>query len=132
MRFALDGGPKPRELTPVGPKELLVREGTTRYTFSPATKSKPAQLVRRAEGEAPQTFVRFDRVSTLGAQALAEYAGRYGSDELPRDVEMSVRGGALIAGPWGAQPWSSDGTAQPLEPLTRDTFVLFGIGAFGW
>jgi len=48
---------------------------------------------------------------------LPQYAGRYGSDELTRDVQIVVDGGKLLFGPWGNAPGS-----EPLEPTARDAF----------
>ena len=54
---------------------------------------------------------------------LARYAGRYGSDELTRDVQLTVGGGALFFGPWGGTPG-----AEPLEPVAHDAFRRGHIG----
>ena len=55
---------------------------------------------------------------------LAEYAGRYGSDELTRDVQIVVDGEKLLLGPWGSTPG-----AEPLLPTARDTFQRGGLTA---
>ena len=51
------------------------------------------------------------------ASALAEYVGRYTSDEILQDKELSVRDGALVLGTYGR----TRGTT-PLSPVQRDVW----------
>src|SRR5262249_7689023 len=75
----------------------------------------------QAPHDKPMTFERFEPAS-LEAAKLAEYAGRYTSDELTRDTEFGVVDGALSFGPWGKP------LAARLRPVTRDVFLAPGIG----
>src|SRR6185312_17361868 len=60
LHFALAGGPPPRELVPVGTRELFVKGADTRYTFEPASGKRPAHLVRRPAHAPADTFERFE------------------------------------------------------------------------
>ncbi len=54
----------------------------------------------------------------LPAAKLEEYAGRYGSDELARDLEILVRDGHLVRRAWGGRL-----AKTPLVPLAPDVFA---------
>jgi hypothetical protein len=82
----------------------------------------PARLLRKAADGPPGTFARIAPIGSVPAAKLAEYAGRYGSDELPRDIVLAVKDGKLRIGPFGAG--LSD---EPFVPLAADVFVLGGV-----
>ncbi len=119
MRFALEGGPEARELVPVGPRELVVKGFDTRYAYEPAHGKVPAHLVRKSSEGPADTFVRFDPVSAVPPAKVAEYAGRYGSDESARDLQMVVKDGKLFIGSW-AGPLAP----VPLRPIAADVFLI--------
>jgi hypothetical protein len=115
LGFALQGGMR-RALDIQDARHFSVHGGTGRYEFVPAAGGKPARLLRTADGKT-LTFERFDPL-TPSAAALADYAGRYGSDEVPRDMAVVVDNGALHLAPWGrALRWT-------LVPLQRDIFTI--------
>jgi CubicO group peptidase (beta-lactamase class C family) len=110
-----------RELVPVGPGDLVVKGGRTHYAYQPAQGKQPARLVRTAKTELARTFVRVDPVDRV--DNLAEYAGRYGSDELAHDIEIRIEDGHLIMAALGG---ATLGTA--FTPLSRDLFVSQDAG----
>jgi CubicO group peptidase (beta-lactamase class C family) len=120
MRYPNTTRPE-RELVPVGPGDLVVAGGQTHYAYEPAVGKRPAQLVRTTKVGLPQTFARAEPVAQR--QKLAEYAGRYGSDELAHDVEIRVEDGRLVVAAVG-------GAARrpPLAPVARDFFAVDDIG----
>lgn len=115
--------PRPaRELIPVGRGDLLVKGRRTHYTYEGAKGQKAVRLVRVSSGgEAPQVFVRSEPVDKV--EKLTEYAGRFGSDELPRDLEIRIDGSRLVAGPPGGAPRTA-----PFTPVARDLFVTDDVG----
>jgi hypothetical protein len=64
--------------------------------------------------------LRYDRFEpiAIAASVLAEYAGRYTSDEVLQDKEIAVRDGGLVFGTWGRARG-----ATPLSPVKRDLFA---------
>jgi len=122
MRVALEGGPESPELVPIAPRELVVKGLDTRYTFEPAEGKRPARLVRRAGHAQADTFVRFDPIASVPAEKLADYAGRYGSDEILRDMAIVAKDGKLFVGSWGGAL-----AREPLRPLLADVFVIAGV-----
>jgi CubicO group peptidase (beta-lactamase class C family) len=111
----------PRELVRVGPREFSVKGGHTRYAYEPAKGRDPARLVRHASADVPRTFLRLDPVDRVAN--LAEYTGRYGSDELAHDIEVRVEGGLLVMGAVGG---ATRGT--PFTPVARDLFESEDVG----
>ena len=112
---------RPRELVPAGPGDLLVKGGHAHYRYEPATGTRAAQLVRVSKTEQSRTFVRtavVDRVDDL-----AQYAGRFGSDELARDLEIRVEDGHLVQAPLGGAALRT-----PLLPVARDLFAMEDVG----
>jgi CubicO group peptidase (beta-lactamase class C family) len=71
-----------------------------------------------AQAPGAATTGRTAPVASVRPAKLAEYAGRYGSDELTRDVAIVVEDGTLHFGPWGGTP-----EKEPLEPTARDVFL---------
>ncbi len=106
-----DASAKPSELAEQVARVLLP---ATETPTSPA----PATAVT-APAPSPAATGPFE----VKPAELAQYAGRYGSDEVTRDVQILLDGGKLFFGPWGSAPG-----AQPLEPLARDTFRRGPIG----
>jgi CubicO group peptidase (beta-lactamase class C family) len=108
-----------RELVPVGPGDLAVKGGRmpVHYVYEPKKGKRPAQLLRTTKTGLPQTFVRADPFEQV--HGLAEYAGRYGSDELAHDVEIRLEDGHLVVAAVG-------GAARrpPLVPVARDFFEV--------
>jgi CubicO group peptidase (beta-lactamase class C family) len=113
--------PRARELVPAGPGDLLVKGGRTHYRYEPGAGARPAQLVRTAGHDTPRTFVRVDPVTKV--DDLAQYAGRYGSDELARDLEIRVEDGHLVDG-----PVAGAALLDPLVPVARDLFATEDAG----
>jgi hypothetical protein len=105
----------PRELVPIGPGDLVVKGGRTHYAYQPAQGKQPARLTRQSKTDAPRTFVRVDRIDRV--DNLAEYTGRYGSDELAHDIEIRIEDGHLIMAAVGG---ATRGT--PFTPVARDLF----------
>jgi hypothetical protein len=118
----------PRELVPVGQGELQVKGGTTRYRFTPADGKRPARITRLAKSEMPLELVRDELIDR--ADRLADYAGFYGSAELPHDLEIRVEDGSLVAGPIGGAA-----RTRAFEPVARDFFLAGHAGetdTIGW
>jgi hypothetical protein len=122
MRYPHTTHPE-KVLVPAGPGDLVVTSGQyrTHYAYEPQKGKRPARLLRTTETQLPQTFVRADAVDR--AQDLAEYAGRYGSDELARDVEIRVEDGHLVEG-----PVAGAALLLPFTPVARDLFVSDDVG----
>ena len=121
MRTQIQGnGGQP--LSHVAPSDFVV--GQTRYSFAPANGSDPAKVVRKGSDGPATTFLKVDPMPPLEAPELAEYAGRYQSDELARDVELVVVGSKLFLRSFGG----SLGNSPPLEPIDNDYFIVAGIG----
>jgi hypothetical protein len=113
------------QLEPMGPKTsywfesprtLVSTESTARLQFEPATGSSPARIVRHIERQAPTTLLRFEPVKPASS-VLDGYAGRYVSEEIPRELHITVVDGKLRIGTWGRAP-----APEPLGALTRDVF----------
>jgi hypothetical protein len=122
MRYSGASSQRPRELIPAGRGDLLIKGGHTHYVYEGASGRRPARLVRSTNtGEAPHAFVRSPLIDKV--DALAGYAGRYGSDELAHDLEIRVEGGSLVAGAVAG----ATGTA-PFQPVARDLFATPEIG----
>lgn len=108
------------ELIPVGPGELAVKGSpSTRLTLAPAAGKVPARLLRRMAGGPVDAFTRIEPVESVPPSALRAYAGRYGSDEVTRDIVIVVKDGKLQWGPLGRAP-----SREPLQPVARDVFLL--------
>jgi CubicO group peptidase (beta-lactamase class C family) len=120
MRYPYSTRPS-RELVPAGPGDLLVKGRHTHYAYEPAKGKRAARLVRLSKGGAPQVFVRAEPVDRV--EKLAEYAGRFGSDELAHDLQIAVEGGHLVAGPVGGAP-----RGAPFTPVARDLFATDDVG----
>jgi CubicO group peptidase (beta-lactamase class C family) len=124
LRTTLHDGPPARELVAIGPSELAYRENRqTRFTFEPAKASAPARIVMHPMASHDETYVRFEPVETVPPATLAEYVGRYGSDEFARDVQVVVKDGKLFVSAWGGAPGS-----EPLQPIARDVFLQANTG----
>jgi CubicO group peptidase (beta-lactamase class C family) len=89
----------------------------TRYTVEPASGHTPARLVRFPREGEPQTLERVEPF-VPDAKALQEYVGRYGTEEIPRDVEIILLEGKLYTRRWGRTP-----DRKALEPVVRDGFL---------
>jgi CubicO group peptidase (beta-lactamase class C family) len=110
----------PRVLVPVGPREVVVKDGTTRYALVPGKGRAATTILRKTQDAPPETYVHLDPTPTLDAKTLAAYAGRYGSDELARDTEVLVKDDKLVARTWGGRPM------VPLTPVAKDVFSVGG------
>ncbi len=77
--------------------------------------SQPAAILQW-EGEKPERYEKLPALPELAVQELAEYAGRYYSDELRMTSVLNVNGDRLIV---------SNGYAQPslLNHVTSDLFI---------
>jgi CubicO group peptidase (beta-lactamase class C family) len=89
--------------------------------FLPATETAPPQSAPAITAAAPSPVAA--GTYEVKPAELARCAGRYGSDELTRDVQIVVDGGKLFLGPWGSTPG-----AEPLEPVGRDAFRRGHLG----
>jgi CubicO group peptidase (beta-lactamase class C family) len=109
----------PKDLVPVGPGDLMFNVGPTHHRYEPANGQKPARILRIRGGELPEAYVRTEPIDPrdLKPEKLAEYTGRYGSDELAHDVEIRLEGPHLVAGPVGGAARS-----VPFTPIARDLF----------
>jgi CubicO group peptidase (beta-lactamase class C family) len=115
LGFALKGGDH-RELIARDAQHFSNQAGTASYELVLASARGPARLLRTANGKT-QTFERFEPV-TPSESRLAEYSGRYGSDELPRDMGVVLEGGTLHLAPWGR------GARWTLIPVQKDVFTI--------
>jgi CubicO group peptidase (beta-lactamase class C family) len=122
LGFALDAGGPHRPLEAESAGVFVVKGTTTRYAFEPAGGAKPAQLVRTSADDKPSTYVRIDPVGPAPAAAI-DYAGRYTSDEVLHDLQITVVDGKLHTSSWGRTP-----EATALTPLARDVFAIGGGG----
>ena len=75
--------------------------------------------MRSSPAGPPVTYVRVEPLTGVTPAVLAGYAGRYASDEVARDLAITLRGDHLVMGPWGGGT-----SSKPLRPLSRDTFML--------
>jgi hypothetical protein len=84
--------------------------------------------VRNSGGSLPLTFVRAELVDPedLKPEKLAEYTGRFGSDEIAHDLEIRLEGSHLVAGPVGGAARSA-----PFTPIARDLFES-DVDEAGW
>jgi CubicO group peptidase (beta-lactamase class C family) len=113
---------QPRELTPVGRGDLLVKGLHVHYAYEPAKGKQPARIVRISNTDAaPRTFVRAQLLDKV--QKLADYTGRYGSDELAHDLEIRIEDGHLVAGPVGGATRTA-----AFSPVVRDLFATPDVG----
>jgi CubicO group peptidase (beta-lactamase class C family) len=99
-----------------GPRKLTSTKTPVRFTFEPAQGATPARIIRSVENEPPTAFLRFEPIKPPPS-ALAEYVGRYVSDEIPREIQVAVADDHLRLGTWGHAP-----DPEPLAPLMRDAF----------
>jgi CubicO group peptidase (beta-lactamase class C family) len=113
--FQLEPGGPTKVYVPESPRTFVVRDGTTRLVFEPATRSLPARLVRTAGVAHPTTLVRFEPLKA--PLALDEYVGRYVSEEIPRDLQIVAVDGKLRMATWGRSPDS-----EPFTAFARDVF----------
>lgn len=105
-----------RELVAIDGKTFIVKgRNSTRYSIEPATRSSPALLIRTT-GHARTKFIRTEPYR-LQPRGLPEYAGRYFSDSVKRDIEIVVQSDQLLVRPFGRL------TGRPLVPVIRDGFV---------
>jgi CubicO group peptidase (beta-lactamase class C family) len=81
----------------------FVAGGVAHYVFHAARDGKPAFVVRTLKDDPTSTMERQSPVGALTADALAAYAGRYASDEIPRDWEVAVEDGKLVGRPVGGR-----------------------------
>jgi CubicO group peptidase (beta-lactamase class C family) len=96
---------------------LALRGTPLRFAVEPARGKLPLTLTRLDEKDKPPArFERFQPL-TLDAAALAEYAGRWTSEETIHDLELRVIDGKLRFGPWGKRLWK-----EVPVPLDRDAF----------
>jgi CubicO group peptidase (beta-lactamase class C family) len=118
LGFSVNGH-SPRTLDVRDARHFSIHGGAAEYEFVPAAGSTPARLLRVTGGRT-QTFERFER-GRANPAALTEYAGRYWSDELPRDAAIVVDEGCLRLVPWGRSPgpWT-------ITPIRRDVFAIDG------
>ncbi len=126
LRVGSPPGP-PKELVPVGPGDFLLKGQLTHYGYEPAKGKQAARFTRTWPGALPLTFLRTEPFDAAGltAEKLAEYAGRFGSEELPHDLELRVEGSKLVAGPIGGAARAT------LAPMARDLFRVEQEDA-GW
>jgi CubicO group peptidase (beta-lactamase class C family) len=111
-----------KEIVPAGPGDLVVKgQYPIHYAYEPQKGKRPAQLLRTVKTGLPQTFVRADPFEQV--KGLPDYTGRYGSDELARDVEIRVDGGRLVEGPVGGAA-----LLLPFTPVAHDLFVGDDVG----
>ena len=114
--FQLEPGGTTRTYAPESPRTFALPGEAARFVFEPPTRSSPAHIVRTVGDERPTTLVRFEPAA-LPPSALAEYVGRYLSDEIPRDLQIVVVDGKLRSATWGR---TSD--PDPFTALARDVF----------
>jgi hypothetical protein len=100
-------------------RSFHVAGAASRWTYEPPVNKTPARLVRVAPGETTLTFERFEPAAALSPTALAEYSGRYTSDESRMDWWIAVVDGHLVANTWG-RPLMG---ASPFVPVARDLFT---------
>ena len=123
LRLGLAPDAPTRALEFEGPRSLVVPPAAlARYSFEPASRSSPARIVRTVGDEAKRTFLRFEPV-TPTPSSLAEYEGRYTSDEIPRDLQLVVVDGKLRFATSGRAP-----DDDPLTPVARDVFQAEWMG----
>ncbi|HEY2515355.1 MAG TPA: serine hydrolase domain-containing protein [Polyangiaceae bacterium] len=120
LGYGLEPGGRSATFTPDARRSFLSADGTTHYRFQPGAVPSLARLVRSSgnDPDPEMTFVRFEPAK-IEAAKLFEYAGRYTSDEVAREVELSVVDGKLRIATWGHAP-----DPEPLSALARDLFHL--------
>jgi hypothetical protein len=122
LGFAIDDKGPHRPLEAESARAFVVKGTTTRYVFEPQSGARPAQILRTSLDDKPSTYVRVPPAEATPA-ATADYAGRYASEEILRDMQIVVVGGKLHAASWGRKP-----EATALTPLGHDVFIFGGGG----
>jgi CubicO group peptidase (beta-lactamase class C family) len=128
MRYGGTSHP-PKKLVPVGVGDLLLEGGRTHYRYEAPKGTQPAQLVRIVRGQYSVPFVRAEHVDDVPVAKLAEYTGRFGSDELAHDLDIRIEDGHLFAATVGGARRTA-----PFTPVARDLFVTPDVGwdSVGW
>jgi len=105
-------------LTYVAESQFTNADGRVLFRFEPGPRGAPGRLVRSYKDmdESDVVMMRFEPWTPAAAQ-LAEYAGRYSSDEVPRELELSIVDGKLRSGTWGVAP-----DVDPMTPTGHDRF----------
>jgi hypothetical protein len=104
------------------PDGTLAVHGTpARFAVEPARGKAPIALARLDDTYRAARFERFTPAAAVEPATLAEYAGRWTSDETTHDVEVRVVDGKLRFGPWGKKPWK-----ELLVPIEKDSFDTGG------
>lgn len=88
------GGGRPRQLVPVA-ADRFVTDNETEYVFEPAGPAPPSGVRETPLGDDASTYVRVEEARP-GPQKLAEYEGRYWSEELDVTYTVAVQNGRLV------------------------------------
>ncbi|MGZ7046406.1 MAG: hypothetical protein ACXVJK_08780, partial [Candidatus Aminicenantales bacterium] len=109
------GGGRPRELMPVAADRFVADNGTEYiFEFEPAAPAAPSGVRETPSGDAISTYVRLEEARP-GPQKLAEYEGRYWSEELDVIYTVAVQNGRLSVIRRPDPP-------VPLSPAYEDAF----------
>ncbi len=124
MRLVLDkdalkvGGPGGETLRPIAPGVFVATEGGDRFTFAEEGAGSPARVAVAGGVSKPQTWEAAAPFSPT-PEELAEYAGRYYSDELDLTYTVVILDGRPVV-------WFRPATALPLVPAYADAFEFGG------
>ena len=106
-----------RELVPIGPGHFLI-EGGSEYFFEGGGEKRPLVIRQTAEGYPPSFYTRVEPAKPT-LQKLAEYEGKYWSDELEVFYIVAIKDGKLTIR-HRPEP------AAALEPTYEDGFLVGG------
>jgi hypothetical protein len=115
--FGLDPAAHGTKLDVLSDGTLKARGASMQYAVEQARGKAPLSLERLDQKDKPFRFERFEPTKVDSA-ALAEYAGRWTSEETTHDVELRIVDGRLRFGAWGKDPWKT-----PLSSIERDAFA---------
>ena len=106
------GRPDGFELVPLGPSRFRVPASGNEVAFKPRPDGKLQLKLRIARGAITEIF---DPIAPPTEAELAEYAGRYFSEELDTTYHLRVENGVL-------QSSIKDGQGHTLQPTVPDSF----------
>lgn len=126
--LVIEGGGRPLQLVPIA-SDRLITYNETEYIFEPAGSAAPSGLHETPVGDPASTYVRVEQARP-GPQKLAEYEGRYWSEELDVTYSVAVQNGRLIIirrpdppvplGPAYEDAFTPGGTSEIVLRFTRN------------
>jgi CubicO group peptidase (beta-lactamase class C family) len=103
------------ELFTTDGRTFVPKDGSVTYVVEPPSGKGPARLIRTT-GRSRSTFFTAEPYRP-DLHSLSEFAGRYATEEVQRDMEIVVQGGELFARPLGRL------SGRRLLPIVQDGFV---------